>query len=105
MQLLFDSEPSFIWPVKVSVPDQGDWQTTVLSVTFRLLTTEEIQKFLDQTDGEQALLQHITLAIAASADQVRLDDAQHKRLLGYGIVQRAVLLGYQEALLGQEEKN
>ena len=104
MQLLFDSEPSFIWPIKVSVPDQGDWQTTVLSVTFRLLTTEEIQAFLDQEDGEQALLHHIVITIAPE-NQTKVDDIQHKRLLGYSIVQRALLIGYQEALLGQEEKN
>ncbi len=104
MQLLFDAEPTFTWPIEVSVPDHGQWQKTLLNVTFRLLTTEAIQGFLEQNDGEQALLQHITVAIAAP-DEAVIDDTQRKRLLGYSLVQRALLVGYQEALLGQEEKN
>lgn len=104
MQLLFQDTPTFVWPIKVSVPNQGEWQAVGLDVTFRLLTTEAIQKFLDQDDGEYALLQHITVAIAAP-DAAPLHEEQRQRLLGYSMVQRALLVGYQESLLGQEEKN
>lgn len=104
MRLLFDAEPTFHWPISVSVPNQGDWQAVPLQVTFRLLTTEAIQEFLDQDHGEIALLHHITVAIAPP-EHAPLDEAQRLRLLGYGMVQRALLAGYQESLLGQEEKN
>ena len=104
MQLLFEAEPTYIWPIVVSVPDQGQWQDVRLNVTFRLLTTEAIQEFLDQDDGERTLLHSIVRAIAP-ADSATLDETQRNRLLGYSMVQRAILAGYQESLLGQEEKN
>jgi hypothetical protein len=100
---IFIDDPQFDWPVILNLPQNGDWEEVTLQTCFRLIAAETIQKLLDQGDNA-ALMQQLVVSIM-DTDNQPLNDNNRQRLLGYFPVQKAIINAYQQAIIGQDEKN
>lgn len=106
MEILFDQNPTFLWPIDVRLPTNGTWQSHRLWVCYRLLGQQELVTLLDKSgNDDRAVLDKLVASLHMDETSPALDPGQTDRLLDFGAVQQAILQGYQVAVMEEEEKN
>jgi hypothetical protein len=104
------SNPTFKRVVKVSAPVDGGIKESTLGVTFKALKVSELQKFdVNSLDGQVAMLK----AAIATVDDVEdeagnvlpYNDDLRDQLIDIGCVRKALILSYDQGIMGAREKN
>jgi len=105
-----DQNPTFTRRVEIKVPADGGHDLQDLSVTFRVLTDEEVEAFDMRTaQGERDFLSAVITELDDIEDghgtALPYSDALRDRLIGLAYVRVACINSYYAALMGQKVKN